>query len=396
MANDFTSAWFGAACLGVALATAWIAGRLLGVSEPRSHNVALDGLRGYLAFGVLVHHAAVWHVYLATGKWALPPQSLYTNLGHVCVTIFFMITGYLFIGKLLDARSRPVDWSMLFVSRVLRIVPLFAIAIGVLLACVGVLTHWQLNEPLPALARHIASWFTFTVAGTPDVNLLPDTGLLIARVTWTLAYEWMFYLGLPLLGLAFGLRVPAALWILATALLVLMASNIEFPFFPIAFPIGGVAAAVARSPLRRRFAHPLAAAMALGLLWLVVFVPGVRFATLLMGLAFCCMACGNTCFGLLSNRAALNLGDVSYAVYLIHGLVLSVAIRLIVGMPAVARLSPIPYWGLIAAASVVVVVLATLSYRFVEMPCLRRTRRVDLALSRLLVRAAPTLPAAPT
>jgi peptidoglycan/LPS O-acetylase OafA/YrhL len=396
MANDFLSAWFGAACLGVALATAWAAGRLLGVSEPRSHNVALDGLRGYLAFGVLVHHAAVWHVYLTTGKWALPPPSLYTNLGHVCVTLFFMITGYLFIGKLLDARRKPVDWSMLFVSRILRIVPLFVVAILVLLACVGALTHWQLREPLPALATHVASWFSFTVAGAPDVNLLPNTGILIARVTWTLAYEWMFYLGLPLIALGFGLRVPAALWIGATALLALMASNIEFLFFPIAFPIGGLAAAVARSPLKHRFAHPLAAAAALGLVWLVVFVPGVRFATLLMGLAFCCVACGNSCFGLLSNRAALNLGDVSYAVYLIHGLALSIAIRFVVGVPAVARLAPIPYWGLIAAASAVVVVLATLSYRFLEMPCLRRTRRVDLALSRLLGRAPRAIPAAPS
>src|SRR5579862_6911783 len=72
--------------------------------------LAIDGLRGYLALSVFLHHSCVWYFYLRTGKWELPPSRLYVQLGQSSVALFFMITGFLFYSKLLQARNREFDW----------------------------------------------------------------------------------------------------------------------------------------------------------------------------------------------------------------------------------------------------------------------------------------------
>jgi peptidoglycan/LPS O-acetylase OafA/YrhL len=55
--------------------------------------------------------------------------------------------------------------------------------------------------------------------------------------------------------------------------------------------------------------------------WVALFssVP-VPVMTVLVMPAFCIVACGNTAFGLLSNRPAIMLGDISYGIHLVHGL----------------------------------------------------------------------------
>ncbi|HKU69337.1 MAG TPA: hypothetical protein VJQ51_00730, partial [Burkholderiales bacterium] len=46
---------------------------------PPSHDryPAIDGLRGFLAFGVFGHHAVVTHEYITTGIWRAPPSGFY-------------------------------------------------------------------------------------------------------------------------------------------------------------------------------------------------------------------------------------------------------------------------------------------------------------------------------
>lgn len=40
------------------------------------HYPIIDGLRGFLAFGVFVHHASIWYTFLKTRIWALPASRL--------------------------------------------------------------------------------------------------------------------------------------------------------------------------------------------------------------------------------------------------------------------------------------------------------------------------------
>jgi len=49
----------------------------------------LDGLRGFLALSVFVHHFVITHRYLQSGIWDYPPSAFYTLLGQVGFGGFF-------------------------------------------------------------------------------------------------------------------------------------------------------------------------------------------------------------------------------------------------------------------------------------------------------------------
>ena len=376
---DSVLGWaFGAGALLVGLLTAFAMGKMLGIDPSTGRNTAIDGLRGYLAYGVFLHHATVWYFYTRTGAWGLPPPSIYRELANTCVSLFFMITAYLFIGKLLDARTRPIDWAALFVSRVLRLTPLYLLAIAALFVLVGVLSGWRLRAPPPTLFEQAGHWLGFSMIKAPDLNGVPATTLLMAGVTWSLAYEWLFYLSLPALALLLRVRVPMALWIACTAGVVLLVLNKPDAIFPTAFASGAIAALVSRQMrIATMFRAPAFGLLVLAAAWVAMFghAPKV-LVTLLVLFGFCVVACGNTVFGLLSNRAAVVLGDISYGVYLLHGLLLSLTFMFLLGPGRGAAMSPAMHWAVATAVGAGVVIASALTYRFVEAPTMKRVTRV--------------------
>jgi peptidoglycan/LPS O-acetylase OafA/YrhL len=111
-----TSPLGAAAVIGLALLTVSLLQR--GAAPPVPRRFAtLDGLRGYAAFLVFLHHASAWPFYNRTGIWTLPATPLYIQFGQGSVANFFMITATLFWTKLLDARTRPINWRRLYLSR---------------------------------------------------------------------------------------------------------------------------------------------------------------------------------------------------------------------------------------------------------------------------------------
>src|SRR5688500_16089594 len=61
----------------------------------------LDGLRGFLALSVFTFHLVLTRDFLVTGEWEPPRSRFYSFLGPLGVSLFFMITGFLFWSKLL-------------------------------------------------------------------------------------------------------------------------------------------------------------------------------------------------------------------------------------------------------------------------------------------------------
>ncbi|REM10122.1 acyltransferase, partial [Mycobacterium tuberculosis] len=52
--------------------------------EPHGRDqrtATLDGLRGFLALSVFVHHLMVTHGYIVRGEWSFPPPGFPTLLG---------------------------------------------------------------------------------------------------------------------------------------------------------------------------------------------------------------------------------------------------------------------------------------------------------------------------
>jgi uncharacterized membrane protein len=86
------------------MGTAWFLARRIPfyrreLSEPGSRELPLDGLRGMAALMVMTYHAALACVWIKTGEWGATQSEVLQMFGPGGVTLFFMLTGYLFWAK---------------------------------------------------------------------------------------------------------------------------------------------------------------------------------------------------------------------------------------------------------------------------------------------------------
>jgi peptidoglycan/LPS O-acetylase OafA/YrhL len=367
----------------LAFAVAFALSRLAPVRFPEGRVSTIDGLRGYLGFAVFLHHAAIWFFYLRTGEWALPPSRLYTHLGQSGVALFFMITGFLFYARLLQAGGQPTHWTRLYVGRFFRLAPLYGVTLAGLLVVVAVLSNGALAQSWPALALDVGRWLGFTILGSPDLNGVARTSLILASVTWTLPYEWLFYGLLPLLALTTGARPAVRLWpwlLLGIAALALAAPLGLSWRFLVAFA-GGMAAAVLQriSAVRAAASSPWASTVVLVCAALVVGRYDTAYSAaplVLLTLAFSLVASGASVFGLFTRTTSRLLGELTYGIYLLHGLLLFVLFRFVIGFEAAAQLSPPAYWAAVLACVPLLLGTTWLTFRFVEQPGIAWGRRL--------------------
>lgn len=321
------------------------------------HSPTIDGLRGFLAFGVFVHHSAIWYIFLKTGSWVVPESRLYSQLGQATVTLFFMITGFLFYSKVLESREKPIDWLRLYVSRCLRILPLY----------VAVLIFAAL---LIALIRY-SGWVSPMVAPWNEKSLV---GLITAGVTWTLSYEWKFYYALPLLALTMG-RVPWPWVVFSVFMLAISGINKALDIHACAF-IGGIAAALlGRVTVWRRFSRS-GWGSAGALVTLACAVAGFDAAyamspLVLLGMSFALIANGAGIWGLLETELPRIFGEMTYSIYLLHGPLLFIAFYFVLGFDLGANLNPIQHWSVIALLAPIMLIVSAFSYKNLESPFMR-------------------------
>lgn len=383
--------------IGVALSFATLLSRTgTAGAEPVTHRYeALDGLRGYLAFFVFIHHASIWYGFARTDDWNGPSSNLYTQLGQGSVAMFFMITGFLFFGKILKAERKPLDWVGLWSSRFLRIVPLYCCAIIALLFFVAVLSRFELHVPTPTLLREVFRWFSFSLLGRPDINGVADTFSIVAGVTWTLAYEWFFYFSLPLLAVLMRRPVPFP-WVVGSLLLVALFVWGPFwnPGLKSSYFLSGMLAAVVVQKTSfpkvagsKRYAVValLCTALSVGF-FRSAYTPG---PFLLLSAAFLILAGGNSLFGLLTLKPAKLLGELSYSIYLLHGLLLFLVLGILIGPERVAELSVLEYWLVVTGCVPVLIVLCLVTFRTIERPAMSYVPWLTSRLRGGLSRPAP-------
>ena len=346
-----------------------------------SRYASIDGLRGYLAFGVFVHHSIITWIFLRTGVFEFPPSNFYSMLGQGSVALFFMITGFLFWGRLL-AQGRQHDWLAFGVSRLFRLYPLYLPLMLIVFATVFHLQGWELKEPGIQLLKQVLAWLTFD---RPDVNQYPQTGMLISNVTWTLAYEVFFYLALPLAAAVFIFRsnwvqiVLCLVGIYALYQLVGWEHSLKKHF--IASFLGGIAAAywVRRPQLVVWGRTRLASVIAIVALVVAFTAFNRAFKTtplFLLSLFFVIVASGNTLFGALKPRSIRWLGEISYSTYLLHGFVLWLMVqRLPLALHLDARETWV-YLPLMAVCTCLLILVSSATFLYIEQPGMNAGKRI--------------------
>ncbi|WP_223520088.1 acyltransferase family protein [Pseudomonas sp. GL-B-19] len=338
-----------------------------------SRYASIDGLRGYLAFGVFVHHAIITLIFLRTGVFDFPPSNFYSQLGQGSVALFFMITAFLFWNRLLT-QGRQHDWLAFAVSRLFRLYPLYLPLMLIVFVTVFYLQNWELKDSGIQFFGQILAWLTFD---RPDVNQYYQTGVLISNVTWTLGYEVFFYLALPLAALVFIYRgswkqtVLCLIGIYALYELVGLEHSLKKHF--LASFLGGIGAAYwVRQPKLVAWGQTRMAGIIALLALAIAFTAFNRAFSpkplLLMSLFFVIVASGNTLFGALKPRSIRWLGEISYSTYLLHGFVLWVFIQ---RLPLVLDLDARDIWTflpLLALCSCLLIIISSLTFLYIEKP----------------------------
>ena len=365
---------FAVGTVAVGLLTASLFAYLSPLPPPKKY-ASLDGLRGILALLVLIQHAANWRRYAVDGVWALPPSRLYTHFGESSVALFFMITAFLFGSKLLEARTRPPDWLRLYVSRFLRLTPLYVSFVAALV--VIALASSGFTTSVPRFGVNVLHWLAFTIFDMPYLNRFDAP--IVGGAAWSLPYEWWFYLALPAMGVLVGARrTPVALICASAAVTGAAAYWITARSgWPIAaiFLGGWVAAFLARERWTPRVAsHPAAGLVAIAALGAATRAPHgfLAASTVLLTVAFVIIACGNTLFGLLTSPPLRVLGEMGYSVYLLHGIGLYLAFSAL-GHAMAGRLTAVQHWMVVFAAVPLILGACRLTYRSIEAPAIAAT-----------------------
>jgi peptidoglycan/LPS O-acetylase OafA/YrhL len=317
----------------------------------------LDAVRGVAILQVMFAHAFPGHGGIG---------------GYVGVDLFFVLSGFLIGGNLIDRLQEPSYFSCFYIRRGFRILPLYYLLI---IAC----------APLTLLQQPLWRYLTFVQNfHWAHLGTLGDGW---DGVTWSLAVEEQFYLLAPLLICLVPLRrLPAslcALILLAPCFRVIAVETTTLAGTVVLMPsrldslcAGVLAAWILR--FGRVDQRVLSAALVTcSLVYFAVFAySGGRRDSVIMwtvgytieGTFFALSIVAMMVTDWRGNRVLQWFGTRAYGLYLLHALLL--------------RLTGNAFLGLALAA-----VLAELSWRYLEAPLIAYSKRITGGSDRLIVLA---------
>jgi peptidoglycan/LPS O-acetylase OafA/YrhL len=334
---------------------------------PTRHRInSIDGLRGILAFAVVVNHFDSTLYTVKFSKWGT--YHVFDGLlGEVAVSIFFMITGYLFWGKLLASNGKT-NWRVLFVNRFFRIAPVYyAVLIPVLLIVIFS-TGAHANVAPSSLFFSVFKWLFVGMQSMTDINGFQMMRVL--GVIWTLRYEWIFYFSLIVTSYFIRKNIPLSFCIagLVFGLIHLQYGHPEKAAIPLFF-CGMLCATFKKMSINvKSSAHLNSFIASLAVVLVFVFfntATGVVQVLLLFIFFFFITNTDTQLFGLLSLTGAKRISHISYSLYLAHLSILYVFFN----TPAVRNFSKQgdgQFWSLTFVCTVIVIIVSSLCYYFIE------------------------------
>ncbi len=360
---------------------------------------ALDGLRGIAIALVLLYHT-VFRLPAEAGG-GLATLLATQRLAWTGVDLFFVLSGFLIGGILLDAVASPHYFKTFYLRRAYRILPLYFVLVGLFslrfvpgLGSVGPLGKLTESQ-VPFL-----SYVTFTQ--NIWMALLGTAGVGTMAMTWSLAIEEQFYLTVPLLIRKIDRsRLPLLLLaviigapILRTLLLLAperghFAAFLLMPCRADGLSLGVLCALIARTPAwwdrlraRRAVLRGVTAVLLIGMIVLTVsgsapmstFMVTIGYSWIALFyssfLLLAITATGGPLKRVLTNSNLMGLGTLAYFTYLAHLPIIEVCRRAIgLRLPASSLVAQLAAYAIGVGLTLL---LAKLSWRFFEQPLLRR------------------------
>jgi exopolysaccharide production protein ExoZ len=325
---------------------------------------SIQALRALAAVLVVLYHGQLAFSTKVTEPGFVGESYIFA-FGAVGVHIFFIISGFIMVFT--SRFEQRFDAKAFMRRRILRIYPIYWICAGLYLgshAMMGIKYDVDLRSLIGALL------------------LFPEDAPKIIGPAWTLSYEMFFYIcfgiamlagltrGLLILGFVFVAMIAAGtalpfddpIWKLVTSTLLLeflAGAAIGWLFVRQYLPDRGGVALIFMA----------LALFGLGIIWGYERIPsvvrwGLPSALLIAGAL---IAESGRSLPIWVKRIG-HFGDSSYALYLIHILIITAAVQLAMQVPVIKNIQP-PVAALLIA--IVAIVLAELLHHRVERPLIR-------------------------
>jgi len=373
------------------------------------HIPGLDGIRGTAILAVMTYHAARNLTYVGSHEQIV--QGL-VGIGWIGVDLFFVLSGFLITGILLDTKSSTTFFRSFYARRVLRIVPVYVVFVTIV-TLVAPALGWTTPQD-GATLRSAKGWYWTYLVNAIIARRGWSAAPWHTSHLWSLSVEEQFYMLWPAVVFAAGrktlLRIALSAAIASAvmrAVLVFMQGPsigmyVLLPVRMDSLAVGAVLAVLAREPdawVRVRKWAPVGALLALSTLAMVyrreLLVPTATWteiaaypALALLGGAAVVAAVdapsGSLVERIFAHRVLRFFGRYSYGLYVWHQLAIAwLAARVLA--PArlpVVRGSHLPGNALfVLVAFAVSVVWALVSWHAVEYPFLALKRFVPYYMS---------------
>lgn len=340
----------------------------------------IDGLRFFLSIFVVFHHFVLAYSLFTTGDWSLNALAAWPVnklSGGVGVALFFIISGFLFA----NIKTTGTEWAIFYTKRFFRIGPMFFLSsIIVILMTIylqrdNLIVQGSLSSLLP--------WFDMGMTGNkPDILGGKGSTFLNAGVTWTLYWEWAFYFSLPLV-LLIKRKSDNITFILAFLFICYYLSRdvdhywIGFAAF---FAVGFLCRELVNYVTIKKIWLDIGAVLSFTACIFIINEPFALSSVPLFGMLFFFICCGADFFGLLRYKGIVRLGEVSYSIYLIHGIFWFAMNKFFFKFSPSNQ--PEIYMSVATVTMVLMILASAFTYRYIELPFIKLGHRLPKSLDK--------------
>jgi peptidoglycan/LPS O-acetylase OafA/YrhL len=366
-------------------------------SQTNSRIPALDGLRGLAILLVLFYHYGLFNS--NHGLIVSLIQRTF-SLFWTGVDLFFVLSGFLIGGILIDSRNSESYFRTFYLRRVCRIFPLYFLWLGLffLVTRAAANAHSQIwyNSLLAQNFSAVPRWSFVVFLQNIFYAKNYLVGALWMAPTWSLAVEEQFYLFLPLLIWIVPTKklpwvlIPLILFAPAFRLFLYLYHSNIYPFVLLpcrldTLLIGVLCSYLLRCEITRRwlenkrdFLYGTLLGLSWGIVYFIIYAPSQRsFEMIFFGYTWMALFYGVMLLIIMTvkkcwithvmNFSPLrNLGMIAYCVYLIHLSVNILLHDLILKKTAV--ISNFADFLVTLLALIVTLILARISWKFFEKP----------------------------
>ncbi len=359
----------------------------------------LDGLRG-VAIGMVVFMHYVGLALVANPPAPLGIVRVLTRPFWSAVDLFFVLSGFLIGGNLLDSRDSPNYFSTFYIRRFSRVLPVYLLFLG-LVGLAYRFVYLPVGAPLAGTFAGTLPWYSYvSFAQNMWMAKTNYAGAPILAITWAFAVEVQFYLlapaiiryvrrsALPYVFIAgIGIAPLVRLYIVIRYPIKLVATYVLLPARMDSLFLGLLCAYYLRQPgvwdwlvKHRKGLWMLFLALLVGIPPLATKPIPFTLLWVILGYAWMAVFYATTMFlalvdpqSLLSRAMRMKwltgLGTISYGVYLFHAGINGLCLWQFPGHDW-----PLTNWtafGPSLLALAITIAVGTLSWRYFEKPIIR-------------------------